>query len=157
MFQEHEAFLLAMDESDTNGVNNEDMLIDLNEDKSIVQDTVVVLQPEDPSDNSTLSSVRSTPSVFMFDPSNYPVGVYNDTVPSSHKFWVEINPKDGSFIREEYSLDEEEFTIVGIIGEIGEGDDITYEVQFEDDHTAQVRLHSIILVLQRTDCIVASK
>ena len=140
-------FMLAMDESETNEVNNEDMLIDSNEDKSIMQDTVVVSQRDVPSDSSTLSSVRSTPSVMMFDPSNYPVGVYTDPLPSDRKFWVEIHPKDANFIREEYSLDEEEFTVVGIIGEIGEGDDITYEVQFEDDHTAQVRLHSICLLL----------
>jgi hypothetical protein len=134
-------FVLAMDEIETNGVNNNDMLIDSNADRDNVQDTIVVEQREGSSDSSSLSSIRSTPSVFMFDPSNYPVGVYNDTVPSDWKFFVEINPKDGSFIREEYVLDEEEFNVVGIIGEIGEGDDMIYEVQFEDDHTAQVLLH----------------
>jgi len=147
-----------MDESKTNGVNNKDMLIDSNEDKSIVQDAVVS-QREVASDSSTLSSVRSTPSVMMFDPSNYPVGVYTDPLPTNRKFWVEIHPKDASFIREEYTLDEEEFTIVGIIAEIGEGDGITYEVQFEDDHTAQVRLHSIFFYCADKEliCVVTSE
>lgn len=133
-----------MDESETNGLDNETMLIDSNADNDVIQDTIAVIQRDGPSDSSTLSSVRSTPSVFMFDPSNYPVGVYNDPIPSDSNFCVEINPKGAEFIREEYLLDEEEFTIVGIIGEIGEGDDILYEVQFEDDHTTQVRLNSTV-------------
>src|SRR5271167_13183 len=105
-----------MDESETNGLDNETMLIDSNADNDIIQDTIAVIQREGPSDSSTLSSVRSTPSVFMFDPSNYPVGVYSDTIPSDSNFWVEVNPKGPEFVREEYLLDEEEFTIVGIIG-----------------------------------------
>ena len=132
-----------MDESETNGVSNDSILIYSNADNDIIQDTIVVTQRQSPSASSTLSSARSTPSVFMFDPSQYPVGIYTDTVSSDRKFFVEINPKGEDFRREDYFLDEEEFTIVGIIGEIGEGDDIIYEVQFEDDHTAQVHIYSL--------------
>ena len=76
----------------------------------------------------------------MFDPTNYPAGIYDDTVPSDSKFYVSIKPMDADFIREDYVIDEDEFTIVSIIGEIGEGDDITYEVQFVDDHITMVCL-----------------
>jgi len=77
----------------------------------------------------------------MFDPTNYPAGVYNDTIPPESGFSVVIKPMGPDFRREDYIVDEDEFTIGGIIGDIGEGDDIVYEVQFRDDRTAMVSPH----------------
>lgn len=62
--------------------------------------------------------------------------VYTDVIPNA-PFWVQINPKS-NFNRDDYQLDDGEFNIVGIIGEIGQGDGSLYEVQFEDHHTAIV-------------------
>jgi hypothetical protein len=89
--------------------------------------------------SSSLSSLGATPSVQGYIPYERPVGVYMDVVPANKPFWVEINPKEDTFNRDEYTVDEEEVSIVGIYGDIGEGDDISYECQFEDDHTAIVR------------------
>lgn len=73
--------------------------------------------------------------------SSRPRALYNDLYPKDRSFWVEITPKPDGSGRNEFEIDEEEFRIVGIFGDIGEGDDIMYEVQFEDDHTAIVRSH----------------
>ena len=130
-----------MDGSETNGANEDTMLIDTDPNNSVLHDTLVVVRPPpSPSPSSSLTTARSTPSLLMFDPTNYPAGIYDDTVPSDSKFYVSIKPMDADFIREDYVIDEDEFTIVSIIGEIGEGDDITYEVQFVDDHITMVCL-----------------
>jgi len=63
--------------------------------------------------------------------------VYNDVLPLNKSYWVEINPKP-EFNREDYHVDDEEFNIVGVFGEVGEGVDVQYEVQFEDDHIVTV-------------------
>lgn len=78
------------------------------------------------------------------------IGVYNDVMPPSTTFWIEVNPKS-QFDRDEFELDEEEFDVVGIVGEVGEGDDLQYEVQFEDDHTATVVSLSIMLILASSE------
>ena len=71
-----------------------------------------------------------------------PADVYNSTIPVDKLFWLEITAKPDGFDRDAYEMDEEEFRVVGIFGEIGEGDDAMYEVQFEDDHTAIVPPYS---------------
>jgi hypothetical protein len=63
--------------------------------------------------------------------------VYNDVLPPNTPYWVEINPTP-EFNREDYHVDDEEFNIVGIFGEVGEGVDVQYEVQFEDDRIVTV-------------------
>jgi hypothetical protein len=94
--------------------------------------------------SSTLSELSSTYS-FRSNKSgampstSFHVPVYNDTISSDAKFWVEIHPMNPmEFRRDEYVFDEREINVVGIIGEVGEGDDVMYEVQFEDDHIAIV-------------------
>ena len=96
------------------------------------------LQNKSSTSSSSLTSLGATPSLQNYEPEARPVGVYNDLVPANKPFWVEINPKGDSFNRDDFIIDEEEFRIVGIYGDIGEGDDISYECQFEDDHTAIV-------------------
>jgi hypothetical protein len=59
-------------------------------------------------------------------------------VPVDQAFWIEINPKSAGFDRDAYEIDEEETNVVDIYGEMGEGDNIMYKVQFEDDHIATV-------------------
>jgi len=98
------------------------------------------LQKPRSTSSSSLSSLGATPSIQDYAPYTRPVGVYKDVIPPNKPFWVEINPKGDTFTREEYTVDEEEFSIVGIFGDIGEGDDISYECQFEDDHLAIVPL-----------------
>jgi hypothetical protein len=94
--------------------------------------------PADSVDDSlSLSSIGSTPSRILSIAEARPQGVFTDRIPDGACFWVEIHPKQ-DFIRNEYEADDEEFYVVGIVGEIGEGDDIQYEVQFEDDHSALV-------------------
>jgi hypothetical protein len=87
--------------------------------------------------SSSLTPPGDTPSREM-SPLTTRVGVYNDTVPVDQPFWLEMNPKSADFKRDAYEIDEDEFTVVDITGEIGEGDDILYDVQFEDNHTATV-------------------
>jgi len=96
------------------------------------------LQNQHSASSSPLSSLGATPSLESYVPETRPLGVYNDMVPANKPFWVEINPKGDSFNRDDFIMNEEEFRIVGIFGDIGEGDDISYECQFEDDHTAIV-------------------
>jgi hypothetical protein len=88
--------------------------------------------------SSSLTPPGDTPSRDT-SPFTTRIGMYNDTVPVDQPFWVEMNPKPADFQRDAYDIDEDEFTVAGITGEIGEGDDILYDVQFEDDHTATVR------------------
>ena len=97
--------------------------------------------------SSSLSSLGATPSIEDYAPYTRPVGVYMDVIPANKPFWVEINPKGDAFNRDEYSVDEEEFSIVGIYGDIGEGDDISYECQFEDDHVAIVPLRTSVMLI----------
>ena len=87
--------------------------------------------------SSPLTSLGATPSPQNHGFETRPHGVYDDNVPAN-PFWVEINPKAGSFNRDEYIVDEEEFRIVGIYADRGEGDDVSYECHFEDDHFALV-------------------
>jgi hypothetical protein len=107
-------------------------------------DTIRVETPSPPpqktlsAPSSSLTSLGSTPSVQDFGPGSRPVGVYTDVVPANKPFWVEVNPKDETFDRNAFTLDEEEITIVWIISDKGEGDDISYEVQFEDDRVEEV-------------------
>jgi len=89
-------------------------------------------------ESSSLSDLSSTPSRILSISEARPRGVFTDRVSETASFWVEINPKPG-LDRDDYEADDDEFNVVGIIGELGEGDDIEYEVQFEDDHTALVR------------------
>src|ERR1700736_77081 len=89
---------------------------------------------------SSLSSVGCTPSRDFTPSTTRDVDVYKDAVQSSQPFWIEINPTP-NLNRDAYEVDDEEFNIVGIFGEIGEGDDILYDIQFEDDHTATVASH----------------
>lgn len=64
---------------------------------------------------------------------------YNSDIPSGAPFWVEIRPPP-DLQRDLYMRNEEEFNVVGIFGDVGEGDNTLYEVQFEDDHTATVAI-----------------
>ena len=146
-----------MEEAETNGSNDDAMLMDTTADEAVIHDTITVVRPPSVASSSSLTTARSTPSVDMFDPLNYPVGVYNDTIPSDAKFYIEINPKGPAFKREDYFIDEEEFTVAGIIGDIGEGDDIEYEAQFGDDHIAKVCLFLILLQMMFTDCLGVSE
>ena len=59
-------------------------------------------------------------------------------VHSKNGFWVEINPMSKAFDRSTFEIDEREFNVVGIARETDNGDNILYEVQFEDGHTATV-------------------
>ena len=131
---------MDMDGVETNGVNGDIQPINTNPNEAINTEIIVTSRPPSPS-SSPLTSARSTPSLLMFDPTNYPVGVYNDTIPPESDFSVIIKPMGPDFRREDYIVDEDEFTISGIIGEIGEDDDIVYEVQFRDDRTAMVYSH----------------
>jgi hypothetical protein len=95
----------------------------------------------------SLTPIGSTP---VRDPTpipTRPAGVYNDRVPSNAKFWVEINPKP-SLNRDLYQINQEEFKVAAVYDEFGEGDDLSYQVQFEDDHIATVRLKPHISVLK---------
>jgi len=131
---------MDMDGVETNGVNGDIQPTDTNPNEAINTEIIVTSQPPSPS-SSPLTSARSTPSLLMFDPTNYRTGVYNDTIPPESDFSVVIKPMGPDFRREDYIVDEDEFTIGGIIGEIGEDDDIVYEVQFRDDRTAMVYPH----------------
>lgn len=86
-------------------------------------DSSILMVEESPPVSNTSSQTRRT-LVYPDDISNAP-------------FCVQINSKS-NFNRDDYQLDEEEFNIVGIIGDIGQGDSALYEVQFEDGHTAIV-------------------
>jgi hypothetical protein len=86
---------------------------------------------------SSLSSLGSTPSRIISISESRPRGLFNDVVPENSTVWVEINPKP-DFVPGDYEADDNEFNVVGIVGELGEGDDTHYEVQFEDDHIALV-------------------
>jgi hypothetical protein len=100
--------------------------------------------------SSSLSSLGSTPSLgspptMEDDASSLDISLlqtqlaaYNEIVHPGASFWVEINPHPQSFDRDSIAIDHEEFHIIGIFGEVGEGNDLLYEVQFEDDHTAIV-------------------
>src|SRR5437762_14166503 len=66
--------------------------------------------------SSSLTSAGSTPSRGMTPPTCHRA-LYDDFIPNN-PFWVEINPKPG-FNRDDYEIDEQEFHIVGIFGEIG--------------------------------------
>lgn len=142
-----------MDGAKTPDANGDAMLVDTAAGEAVLNDTIAVIRPPRPASSSSLTTARSTPSLDMFDPSNYPAGVYTDTIPSDAKFYVEIKPKGPDFEREDYLIDEEEFKIVGIIGEIGEGDDIKYEVQFGDDHIAKVCPFLCQLQRRFIDCL----
>jgi hypothetical protein len=87
--------------------------------------------------NSSFSSFFERSGDVQRSWSNLHNPVYNDTIPPDAPFWVEINPIP-DIERDTYNKIEEEFNIVGIIGDIGEGDEVQYEVQFEDYHTATV-------------------
>lgn len=91
---------------------------------------------------STLSSLSSMSSITTFQFTRRVTRADSQTneieVPSAHDVYVEIPPLTADFDRDAYTKDEEEFNAVGIVGEIGEGDDISYEVQFEDTHLATV-------------------
>ena len=88
-------------------------------------------------ETSSLSDLSSTPSRILSVSEVRPRGIFTDSVPETASFWVEINPKPG-LDRNDYEADDDEFNVVGIIGELGEGDNVEYEVQFEDDHTTLV-------------------
>jgi hypothetical protein len=105
------------------------------------------LQKPQSTSSSSLSSLGATPSIEDYAPYTRPVGVYKDVIPANKPFWVEINPKGDTFNRDEYTVDEEEFKIVGIFGDIGEGDDVSYECQFEDDHIAIVPLLVYVMLI----------
>ena len=91
---------------------------------------------------STLSSLSSMSSITSFQFTRRRTRAASETkeldVPMNNNFSVEIPPLPADFDHDAYTRDEEEFNAVGIVGEIGEGDDISYEVQFEDSHLATV-------------------
>jgi hypothetical protein len=87
----------------------------------------------------SLTPVGSTPGRDPTPISTRPIGVYNDSVPEDALFWVEINPKP-TFDGDLCVFNEEEFNVAAVYEEFGEGDDLSYEVQFEDDHIAKVYL-----------------
>jgi len=91
----------------------------------------------DARESSSLSDLSSTPSRILSISEARPQGIFMDRVPETATFWVEINPKRG-LDHNDYKADDDEFNVVGIIGELGEGDHIQYEVQFEDDRIALV-------------------
>jgi hypothetical protein len=85
------------------------------------------------------SSLRSLGSTLSRDksPQTRRQPVYNDVLPPNKPYWVEINPTP-DFNREDYHVDDDEFNIAGIFGEVSEGVDVQYEVQFEDGHIVTV-------------------
>jgi hypothetical protein len=95
----------------------------------------------------SLTPIGSTPERDPTPIPTRPAGVYNDRVPSDAPFWVEINPKP-SFDRDLYQINKEEFNVAAVYEEFGEDDDLSYEVQFEDDHVATVCLKPHILVTE---------
>src|SRR3981189_112993 len=98
-----------MDGSETNGANEDSMLLDTDPNNGVLHDTLVVIQPPpSPSPSSSLTTARSTPSVLILDPQNFPAGIYDDPIPSDSKFYVSIKPMDADFIREDYVIDEDE-------------------------------------------------
>ena len=98
-----------------------------------LRDSSILMAEEYQPISNTSSQTRRTP-------------VYPDVI-SNAPFCVQINSKS-NFNRDDYQLDDEEFNIVGIIGDIGQGDSALYEVQFEDGHTAIVptQLSSLLIV-----------
>lgn len=87
--------------------------------------------------SASSSTLTPAPDILVVPTRRTPV--YNDIVPSDSKFWVEINqPSSPDFNRNLYDIDEDEFNVVGIYDEIGEGSEKVYEVQFEDGHIATV-------------------
>ena len=86
--------------------------------------------------NSSGLMPEESPPTPNISPQTRRTSVYPDVIPNV-PFWVQINSKS-NFNRDDYQLDDEEFNIVGIIGEFGEGEGLLYEVQFEDNHTAIV-------------------
>jgi hypothetical protein len=107
-----------------------------------ISDCVVVLNYDRQPLQTTLSAnsfntiPEESPPTLNIPLQTRRTGVYTDVTPNA-PFWVQINPKP-NFNRDDYQLDDEEFNIVGIVGEIGQGEDLLYEVQFQDDHTAIV-------------------
>lgn len=99
-------------------------------------------------ESSSTRSLGSTPVRHQLPQTRRPQ-VYNDVLPRNKPFWVEINPKP-EFNREDYQVDDEEFNIVGIFGEVGEGDDVQYEAQFEDDHIVTVIGLFVIALMSAT-------
>lgn len=89
------------------------------------------------SKNTSPPSSHASTSLRGISLQTHPIGEYNDIVAQNEPFWVEVNPKP-EFHRNDYEINEEEFNVVGIFGETGQGDALQYEVQFEDDHTATV-------------------
>lgn len=87
---------------------------------------------------SPLSSRQSTPVSGETPYPTRPAGVYNDNIPRDSAFWVEVNPMPDDFDRHAFQLDGKELSVVEIFGTVGEGEDVSYEVRFEDGHTATV-------------------
>ena len=98
----------------------------------------------------SLTPIGSTPERDPTPIPTRPAGVYKDRVPSNASFWVEINPKP-SLDRDSYQINQEEFNVAAVYDEFGEGDDLSYEVQFEDDHIATVRLKPHIPVIKASN------
>jgi hypothetical protein len=125
---------------DDQGTSAEPMLIE--------DEIIVTLPPDQSSRRASIASQTSstlTPAPDILVPPTRRTPVYNDVIPPEAKFWVEINPPNQpGFDRESYEIDEEEFNVVGIFDDTGDGngDDKIYEVQFEDDHLASVHLHN---------------
>ena len=103
--------------------------------------TAFTPQPTRVTSSASSSTLTPAPDILIVPTRRTPV--YNDIVPSDSKFWVEINrPSLSDFNRDLYDIDEDEFNVVGIYDEIGEGAEKAYEAQFEDGHMAMVTLTS---------------
>ena len=101
------------------------------------RDNLSIANKQSPSvASSSLTSLESTPSRDIWPPTRSESAYDDDILPNS-RFWVQID-RDPEFNRDEFEVDEQEFNVVGIFGEVGEHDDLQYEVQFEDDHTTTV-------------------
>jgi hypothetical protein len=103
----------------------------------------------------SLTPIGSTPARDPTPIPTRPAGVYKDRVPSNATFWVEINPKP-SLDRDLYQTNQEEFRVAAVYDEFGEGDDLSYEVQFEDDQIATVRLKPHISVFKASNTSLAA-
>jgi|SRR5579859_2922501 len=121
------------------------------EEQQIMEDVTIDTATADPplvasdapdTNASTLSSLGSTPTRDEAPITARTKAGFNDIVSPDAAFWIEINPPQPTFNRDAYEIDEEEFNVGGIYAEDGEGDDLRYDVQFEDDHTATVSLHT---------------
>jgi hypothetical protein len=117
-------------------------------------DDVVMLNSDGQPPQTSLSANAScvmpeeSPPTPNISPQTRRTSVYPNLVPNA-PFWVQINSKS-NFNRDDYQLHDEEFNIVGIIGEIGPSEDLLYEIQFEDGHTAIVP--PLLSVLAHCSC-----